>query len=68
MRSDEIKTRCDKCLTEIETTIKELEKDDALVCPECLKVVVVDTEKFKLQRQAIIDKVFGSRPDNPDNN
>jgi hypothetical protein len=66
--NDEIKTRCEECLTEIAKTIKELEKDNCLICPECLKVVVVDVEKFKAQRQSVIDKVFGNRPQNPTNN
>jgi hypothetical protein len=66
--SDQFITKCAECLTEIETSISELEENNQLVCPECFAVNVVDVEKYRDQRRAIMDRVFGKRPDTPTNN
>ena len=65
---DEIKTLCQSCLADLVIAMEDLEKDNCVVCPECLKVNVFDVEKFKTRRQAIMEKMFGNRPENPGNN
>jgi uncharacterized Zn finger protein (UPF0148 family) len=63
-----IAARCQNCVAGIMTSLEELEKDGCVVCPNCLKVNVFDVEKYKRQKQALLNKMLRNRPAKPENN
>ena len=64
MKRDEIKTRCKFCLEETTVSLDQ----DFFICSECGERNPFDAAKYKYQRQAILHKVFGEKPEKLQNN